>query len=85
LGANQVEVLGLVLRQGMLVACIGIAAGLACALAGSRVLESLLFGLNDRDPFFVVAGVLAAISVSGCSIPAWRASRVDPMKALRDE
>ena len=87
LGAQPGDVLGLVVRQGMAVAAIGIAAGVAGALAFSRVLASLLFGVEPRDPATLAAAAvsLAAIALAACAIPARRAASVDPMSALRQE
>ena len=87
LGARRGDVLRLVIGQGMLVSGAGILAGLLCAFGASRVLQSLLFGLSGRDvrTFAAVAIVLAAISLAACFFPAWRAARVDPMTALRQE
>jgi len=87
MGAQRASVLRLIVREGMLVAVAGIAAGLAGALAISRVLESLLFGVAERDPatFAVAAVALGVVALAACAAPAWRASRVDPMVALRHE
>ena len=85
LGAPRREVLGLVLRQGLTLAAIGIAAGLAGALAVTRYLENMLFGLTPFDPstFAAVSVLLAAIALIACYVPARRATRVDPIVALR--
>ena len=87
LGAQQKDVLRLVLRQGLKIAGLGVAMGLAGALGATRLLASLLFGVSPSDPvtFATVALVLAACALAACYIPAWRASRVDPMVALRYE
>jgi predicted permease len=87
LGARGADVLGLVLRQGMTLALIGIACGLAGAAAATRLLSSLLFGVSATDPwtFAAAAGVLAGIVVLGSLLPAWRATQVDPLRALRYE
>jgi len=65
----------------------GIGAGLLAAMALSRVLNSMLFGVEARDPltFAAVGGLLATIALAACLIPARRASRVDPVVALREE
>jgi putative ABC transport system permease protein len=85
LGAPRGQVLQLIVREGMTVGAIGIAAGLAAALALSRVLASLVFDVRVRDPltYAAVAAALAAVALAACVIPARKASRVDPMVALR--
>ena len=87
IGAQRGNVLGLVVREGMLVSLAGIGAGLFGAAAASHLLESLLYGVPARDPatYAAAAGALAAIALAACAAPAWRASRVDPMVALREE
>jgi putative ABC transport system permease protein len=87
LGAQPADVLRLVVEEGMRVAVIGVAAGLAAAVVLSRAVASLLYGVSVRDPltFTSVAAVLAAVALAACAIPARRASRVDPMVALRYE
>lgn len=87
LGAGRDTILALVVRQGMLLALIGIVAGLAGATALTRVMASLLFGVSatDVETFMTVPALLAAIAFAATVIPAWRASSVDPMVALREE
>lgn len=87
LGAGRDTILTLVVRQGMLLALIGIFAGLASAAALTRIIASLLFGVSAIDlvTFMAVPAVLAAVAFSATIIPAWRASSVDPMVALREE
>ncbi len=87
LGARRLSVLGLVLRQGMGLVLIGVAIGLAGAFALTRVIGSLLFNVGTRDPatFTGVAIVLAAVAFIACYVPARRATKVDPMVALRCE
>jgi putative ABC transport system permease protein len=87
LGAQQSGVLRWIVGQGMLVAAAGIAIGLGGAFALSRLLASLLFCIQPRDPltFSSVALVLVAVAFAACLVPAIRASRVDPIVALRDE
>jgi predicted permease len=87
LGARPGNIIGLVVRQGMQLAGIGIAVGLAGALALSRVMNTLLFGVSTTDAltFATVPALLAAVAFAATVIPAWRATRVDPMVALREE
>jgi putative ABC transport system permease protein len=87
LGASQRSVLGLVLGQGMRLALAGIALGLLAALAVTRVMQSLLYGVRPTDAptLAAVAFVLAAIALAACWLPARRAANVDPMVALRNE
>jgi putative ABC transport system permease protein len=87
LGAEARHVLGLVVRQGLSMALIGTAIGVAGAVALSRWIEALLFGVSATDPatFAVVVGTLLAVAAIACYIPAWRATRVDPTTALRAE
>ncbi|HEY6292411.1 MAG TPA: ABC transporter permease [Terriglobia bacterium] len=87
LGARPGNILGLVVRQGMSLAAIGIAGGLIGALALTRVMASLLFGVTATDAatFSAVAVILAAVALAATVIPARRATGVDPMVALREE
>jgi predicted permease len=87
LGARPGDILGLVLRQGMELAVIGIVAGLAGAFALTRVMASLLFGVSTMDAatFGGVPVLLAAVAFAATAIPAWRTTRVDPVVALREE
>jgi predicted permease len=87
LGAQPSGVLWWIAGQGMLVALAGIGAGLAGAVALSRVLSSLLYGIQPRDSmtFTGVAVLLSVVALTACLVPAHRASRVDPIVALREE
>ena len=86
LGADGGSILTLVLSEGMRTAGAGVALGLAGALASTRALQSLLFGVTTHDPtvFGGVAAVLLAVAAAACYVPARRATRVDPMVVLRD-
>ena len=87
LGAQRENVLRLVVVGGARLAFLGIAVGLAVALALTRLMKVLLFGVRPTDPltFGVVIAVLAATSILACYIPARRAMRVDPIVAIRYE
>ena len=87
LGAQPVNIIALVLRQGMELAMIGIIAGLVGAFALTRVMTSLLFGVSAFDPptFAAVVTLLAAVAFAATAIPAWRTTRLDPMVVLREE
>jgi putative ABC transport system permease protein len=87
LGAQPRDVLALVLRQGMLLAGLGMAIGLAAALALGQSIRSLLFQVDAADPatLSAVAVLLAVVALAACWIPARRATRVDPLAALRYE
>ena len=81
------DVLRMVLRKGAVLALVGIGLGLAAAFAMMRLLASLLYGLTPSDPvtFSVVAVGLVTVTLLACYLPARRASRIDPMTALRLE
>ena len=87
LGARAGEVGGLVVRQGMLLAGIGCVLGLCGAMLGTRALRSMLFGISPADPvtFAAVMILLLAAAACACYLPARRATRVDPLVALRAE
>jgi predicted permease len=87
LGARSGDIVGLVVRQGMTLAAIGIVMGFAGALALTRLMSSLLFGVSTTDvvTFSAVPAILASVALAATVIPAVRAARVDPMAALRVE
>jgi len=87
LGAQQRDVLSLVLQQGMRLAVTGIALGLALALALARLLRTMLFDVSPSDPltFAAIPLLLAGVVTLACFLPALRASRIDPIEALRCE
>ncbi len=87
LGANRADVLRLILQNGFTLALIGIAVGLGVAFAATRLMSTLLFDVSATDPatFLIDAAVLAIIGLVACYIPAQRATKVDPMVALRNE
>jgi putative ABC transport system permease protein len=86
LGANSRAILTLVLKQGILRVALGIVIGLAGALSLSKYLESQLFGVSARDlpVFAAVTVILFTVAIVACYVPARRATRIDPMVALRD-
>ena len=87
LGAQRRDVFAMVIRQGLLLAGIGLAAGIPGALATSRLLRSLLFRVEPFDPatFAILAALALAAALLACWLPARRAAGIDPMTALRDE
>jgi ABC-type antimicrobial peptide transport system permease subunit len=87
LGASRRGVLSLVVRQGLLLTGAGLAIGTVGALALSRLLDRMLFGVGARDPatFIVVVVVLLVVALAASWAPAWRATRVSPLEALRSE
>jgi len=86
LGAQQRDVLTLILRQGMVLVVIGVAMGLITAYLATRLVESLLYSVSPNDPFTFlgVSLLIAIISLLASFVPAYKASKVDPIKVLRD-
>jgi ABC-type antimicrobial peptide transport system permease subunit len=87
LGAERGQVRNMVIAQGMSLALAGVAIGMLSALALSRLLETLLYGVTPRDPlvFVVVPAVLIIVALVAVWLPALRATRIDPIDALRCE
>ncbi len=87
LGASRESILALVVRQGMTLTGLGVAVGLAGAVAASQALVAMLFGVSRLDPatYLGVVALLAVVSLIACAVPAWRAARVDPASTLGAE
>jgi ABC-type antimicrobial peptide transport system permease subunit len=87
LGARRDGIVRLVVGQGMRPALIGLAVGLGVALLGGRVMEAVLFGVQPRDPVILggTALLLAVVTLAAAALPAYRAAKVDPIKALQAE
>src|SRR6266851_4717866 len=87
IGARPAEIVRMILSQGMGLALVGVVIGVATAFALTRAVKSFLFGVTPNDPatFLAVAAVLAAAALAACYLPARRAARVDPLRALRTE
>ncbi len=86
LGASGRQVLGMVFGQAGRVTAVGIGIGVAGALALTRLMSSLLFGVSAADPliYAAVSVLLAAVALAAVAVPASRATRIDPLRALRD-
>jgi ABC-type antimicrobial peptide transport system permease subunit len=87
LGADAGRLVRAVMKRGLVLAGLGSIVGCVLAIGGSRVVESLLFGVSARNPvsLIAVAVLMASVGVVGAAVPAWRASRVDPAITLRAE
>jgi ABC-type antimicrobial peptide transport system permease subunit len=87
LGASPGSVVGIIVGQTLTLLGVGVGAGLVLAMAAARGANSLLYGLQANDPLTLLsaAGFLSAVALAASYIPAYRASRVDPMNALRYE
>ena len=87
LGARVGDVVGMVLRQALVIVVIGLGLGLASALAGLRLLEGLLYDVDPGDPLALTLGaaVLVLVATLAAAVPAWRATRVEPVTALKGE
>jgi ABC-type antimicrobial peptide transport system permease subunit len=87
LGASSRRVVSLVVGQGLAASLAGIVVGLAGAALGARLLSGMLFGVTplDTSTYVVVVVVLLAVAIAACVVPAWRATRVDPLTSMRAE
>jgi putative ABC transport system permease protein len=87
LGAQREQVLRLMLFDGLRPAIFGLAFGLAASAAASRLIQSMLSGTKPFDPAILcaVAATLLLVAALACAVPAWRASRLNPVQALRAE
>jgi len=87
LGASRGQVIGLVLKEAVMLLAIGLALGAALAAWAGQTASSMVYGIKPRDPVTLGGAVLllAVVALAASYAPAWRASRLDPMDALRDE
>jgi ABC-type antimicrobial peptide transport system permease subunit len=87
LGADRARIVRLILGGGVKLAAIGLVAGFGGAWAATRLLETMLYGVERTDPvtYSAMAIGVALVTIAACAVPAWRASRVDPLVALRQE
>src|SRR5262249_26264153 len=87
LGARREQVLRLILAEGLRPAAVGLALGLGASTAATRAIQAQLYGTRPLDPgvLGLVSLVLLLVAAVACSVPSWRASRLDPMQALRTE
>jgi putative ABC transport system permease protein len=87
MGAAQASILRMILRQGVWIISVGLLLGIALAVAIARLVGDFISGVSPYDPltYLTVSGVLCAVALFACYVPARRATRVDPMVALRYE
>lgn len=87
MGAQRHDVLGMIVRRGLMLALIGVGTGLAISLFVTRLLSGMLYGIPPTDPmtFAATAGLLLVVGIAASCVPAYRAARMDPMKTLREQ
>jgi ABC-type antimicrobial peptide transport system permease subunit len=87
LGAGQGSILRLIVGEALMVTAVGAVVGLTASLSSTGVLQTMLFNLSPRDPLTFVVGpaILVGVAIAAAALPAWRASRTDPLVALRTE
>jgi len=87
LGASRGRILALILRQGMSLTILGIAIGVVVAVVATQTIVAMLFGVSRLDlvTYIGVIVILGGVSAVACSVPAWRAARIDPAVTLRAE
>jgi ABC-type antimicrobial peptide transport system permease subunit len=87
LGADPFGIGAMVVRQGMRLAVIGVGVGIVAALGLAQAIRGLLFGVPANDPvvFVAIPVLLSLVALAAVSIPAWRATRIDPLQTLRTE
>ena len=87
LGAGTGNLLALVMRRSLIILLIGVGLGIAAAIAVTRFLETFLWGVTPSDPatFLTIAAILVATGVVACLVPGTRATRIDPLVALRHD
>ncbi|HYM22586.1 MAG TPA: FtsX-like permease family protein, partial [Vicinamibacterales bacterium] len=86
-GGTQGDLFRLVVGQGMAIVAVGVLTGLLVSMAATRAMASLLFGVSSADPrtFVTAAAILGTVALVACTLPAGRATRVQPASVLRDE
>jgi ABC-type antimicrobial peptide transport system permease subunit len=87
MGATPRDILGMVMREGLSLVAAGAVAGLAGTLAATRLLSALLFGVSPTDPLTIAATTMAlsGVALVACYVPARRATRIDPIQALKSD
>ena len=83
----SIDIVALVLGESLKLAALGVGIGVAVALAAARLMRGLIYGVRESHPMTLVAvaALLVVVSLTASLVPAWRATRVDPMETLRDE